>query len=266
MATYAIGDIQGCDEPLKRLLDRMPVDPARDELWLVGDLVNRGPRSVEVLRWARSLGDRVRVVLGNHDLHLLAAAAGARELRKDDTLRDVLEAPDRDELIDWLRRRPLIHVAGQTVLVHAGLHPQWTVPQAKELAAGVEAVLRDDYWREGIAELYAKKAKTWRPDLGPNKQNRAVMAVLVSIRGCTADGEMSSETGPPEELPPGYRPWFEIPGHRWAGHCIVCGHWSTLGLRLTPELVALDTGAVWGGPLTAIRLDDRQVFQVAASD
>jgi bis(5'-nucleosyl)-tetraphosphatase (symmetrical) len=261
IATYAIGDIQGCHASLLRLIDHIGPD-AGDRFWLVGDLVNRGPRSLEVLRWARDLGPRAQVVLGNHDLHLLAFAAGGREMRKDDTVRDVLEAPDRDALLDWLRRQPLIHIDGGRVLVHAGLHPAWTVAQAQALAAEVEAVLRDDYWREGLAELYDKKPKTWTPLLSGKKRLRAILSVLVSIRGCTPEGELSPSTDAPEELPAGYRAWFDIPGRRSADHTICFGHWSTLGLQVTPQIIALDTGCVWGGQLTAYRLDDGQVFQV----
>ena len=264
MARYAIGDIQGCMATLERLLALIDFAPPRDELWLTGDLVNRGPRSLDVLRWARGLGSAVTTVLGNHDLHLLARAAGVTRAKKRDTLDEVLAAPDRDHLLEWLRHRPLLHHDDRFVLVHAGLHPRWTVAEARGYAAELEHELRGPAWRDLLAQM-AGPPPTWDPGLAGGARWRALLSYFVRVRTCRPDGRIEPDfAGPPAEAPPGYAPWFALPPRAWTTHTAVFGHWATLGLDLGPHHVGLDTGCVWGNALTAIRLEDREVFQVKA--
>ncbi|HTR55587.1 MAG TPA: symmetrical bis(5'-nucleosyl)-tetraphosphatase [Kofleriaceae bacterium] len=266
MARYAIGDIQGCKASLERLLALIGFSPGRDELWLVGDLVNRGPRSLDVLRWARDLGDSVTTVLGNHDLHLLARVAGAAKEKARDTLDDVLRAPDRDGLIDWLRARPLLVHDDRFALVHAGLHPRWTVAEARALAAECEAQLRGPTWRAFLAQTRGRGAPPpWHARLGGGDRWRAILAYLVTARTLEPDGRVEPDyNGPPAGAPAGCVPWFKLANPAWATHTVVFGHWAALGLDLGAHHVALDTGCVWGRQLTAIRLDDRTVFQARA--
>jgi bis(5'-nucleosyl)-tetraphosphatase (symmetrical) len=264
VARYAIGDIQGCMASLERLLALIGFSPGRDELWLVGDLVNRGPRSVDVLRWARRLGDSVTCVLGNHDLHLLARAAGAAAAKPRDTIEDVLGAPDRAALIDWLRARPLLVHDAKLALVHAGLHPRWTVEQARALAGEIETQLRGPTWRSFVAQLGGAPPR-WSDRLGGGDRWRAILAYLTRARMLKPDGNVQPDyDGPPAGAPAGLVPWFRFPDAAWATHTMVFGHWAALGLDLGPRHAALDTGCVWGKQLTAIRLDDRSVFQVKA--
>jgi bis(5'-nucleosyl)-tetraphosphatase (symmetrical) len=270
MATYAIGDVQGCRDALDALLGEIGFSPVRDALWFVGDLVNRGAQSAAVLRFVRSLGDRAVVVHGNHDLHLLAFAAGHAKARADDTFGDVLAAPDRDELLDWLRARPMLHVEGGYAMVHAGLLPAWSIDQARSLAAEVETALRAPNHRDFFAQLYGSRPDAWHDDLRGADRLRVVVNAMTRMRFCTAAGAMDFRVkGEVEKALPGYLPWFDVPGRRSRGTPIICGHWSALGLRVTPDLLALDTGCVWGGHLTAIRLEDRRVYQTpcaAAAD
>jgi bis(5'-nucleosyl)-tetraphosphatase (symmetrical) len=267
VATYAIGDVQGCCDALRALLGEIGFSPARDTLWVVGDLVNRGTQSAEVLRFVRSLGERAIVVHGNHDLHALAVAAGKAKRRRDDTLEDLFAAPDRDELLDWLRQRPLLHVDREYVMVHAGLLPSWTLAQAAELAAEVEAALRAPDHREFYPALYGAKPAAWSDTLRGPERLRVIVNAMTRMRFCTPDGAMEfSAKGDAANALPGYLPWFEVPGRKTRGVPIVCGHWSALGLRITPDLLALDTGCVWGGRLTAVRLEDRRVFQTACAN
>lgn len=232
-------------------------------MWFVGDLVNRGPASLATLRFVRDLGDRAVVVLGNHDLHLLALAEGHVKSRRDDTLGEVLAAPDRRELLDWLRARPMIHIAGNTVLVHAGLLPQWDVAAARSLAHEVEVELRGPGYARFLQTLYGSRPDRWGDDLrGPDRW-RVIVNAMTRLRFCTRDGVMEFETkGETTQAPEGYLPWFDVPGRKSAGSTIVCGHWSALGLRLAPGLLALDSGCVWGGQLSAIRLEDRRLYQI----
>lgn len=264
MATYAIGDIQGCFDSLQRLLDKCAFDPARDRLWLVGDLVNRGPKSLETLRFIKSLGDAALTVLGNHDLYLLMVAEGGAKLRgKDDTLQAILDAPDRPELLEWLRRQPLCHTEGEFCLVHAGLLPQWTTAQARELAREVETALQGPQYREFIANMWGSQPDAWSDDLTGWPRLRAVVNAMTRMRFCTAAGVMDFRVkGKIANAPAGFIPWFDVPGRRSADAVLVTGHWSALGLMLTDKLLALDSGCLWGGHLTALRLEDRQVFQV----
>jgi bis(5'-nucleosyl)-tetraphosphatase (symmetrical) len=265
VARYAIGDVQGCMASLERLLALIDFRPARDELWLVGDLVNRGPRSLDVLRWVRDHDTIVTCVLGNHDLHLLARAAGAAGAKKRDTLDEVLAAPDCDRLIEWLRHQPLVHLDFTHLLVHAGLHPSWTANEARALASEIEQELRGPSWRAFLAKLGNGPPPRWDPRLGGGDRWRAILAFLVRARTCRLDGRVEPDfSGPPAQAPPGCVPWFALPHPAWSTHTIVFGHWAALGLSIGPHHHALDTGCVWGRALTALRLDDRMVFQIKA--
>ncbi len=263
MATYAVGDIQGCYNELRQLLEQIKFDPAQDRLWLVGDLVNRGPDSLQVLRFVKSLGERAITVLGNHDLHLLAVAEGAAELHHSDTLDEVLNAPERDELLNWLRQQRLLHFENGFVLVHAGLLPQWTVAQAAALAREVEAALRGNDYTEFFSRMYGNNPHGWSDDLAGAKRLRVITNAFTRLRICDAQGEMEFRfKGEVEKIPAGYMPWFEVPGRMSRDATVIFGHWSALGLKVTPNAIALDTGCLWGGPMTAFRLEDRQLFQV----
>jgi bis(5'-nucleosyl)-tetraphosphatase (symmetrical) len=265
LSVYAIGDIQGCYAQLSRLLERIRFDPGSDRLWLVGDLVNRGPESLQVLRLVRSLEDAATVVLGNHDLYLLMVDAGLRRRGKDDTLARVLEAPDREELLDWLAHRSLLHVEGEYVLVHAGLPPEWSVGQAQRLASGVEAVLRGAQRADFLLRLKGNKPDQWSETLQGWDRLRFIVNALTRMRFCTARGRLDlSAKGPPECAPLGTLPWFRVPGRACTTHTVVCGHWSALGFYREKGLIALDSGCVWGGKLTAVRLEDGEVWQVAS--
>lgn len=266
MATYAVGDVQGCHRELVALVEKIRFDPARDRLWLVGDLVNRGPASLETLRFVRSLGDAVVAVLGNHDLYLLKIAfAGAAARKRHDTLQQVLEAPDAERLIDWLRTRPLMHVEAGHALVHAGLLPEWTVAQARALAREVETVLAGDRCELFMQHLWGNSPKSWREDLVGWERLRVIVNAMTRMRFCTLDGAMEFDAkGPPAGAPPNHLPWFAHPRRASADTTVVCGHWSALGLKIEPNLLALDSGCVWGDKLTAVRLEDRRVFQVQA--
>jgi bis(5'-nucleosyl)-tetraphosphatase (symmetrical) len=263
MATYAIGDVQGCYAELRALLGAIGFDRGEDRLWFVGDLVNRGSESLATLRFVRDLGARAVTVLGNHDLHLLAHAYGFAKGREDDTLEEVLAAPDRDELLDWLRGRPMIHFESGYVLVHAGLLPQWDCAKAQSLAREVEAELRGPRHREFLAQLYGSKPDRWRENLEGIDRLRLIVNAMTRMRFCTPEGVMEFHTkGETASAPPGYLPWFDVPGRKSAGDTVICGHWSALGLLLRPNLLALDSGCVWGGRLSAIRLEDRRLSQV----
>ncbi len=263
MATYAIGDVQGCMSELQGLLGACAFDADRDRLWFVGDLVNRGPASLEVLRYVMGLGERATVVLGNHDLHLLCVAEGFARPRADDTLESVLQATDRSELLGWLRARPLMHARPGLVLVHAGLLPQWTVPRALELAREVEEALQGPGYREFLATLYGSEPSAWNDTLTGADRTRVIVNAMTRMRFCTDTGRMEFRAkGSLDATPAGYRAWFDVPGRRSAGVTVICGHWSALGLRIESGIVTLDTGCVWGGALSAVRLEDRRLFQV----
>jgi bis(5'-nucleosyl)-tetraphosphatase (symmetrical) len=262
MSTYAIGDVQGCYEPLCRLLENIAFDPARDELWFVGDLVNRGPESWHTLRFIRSLGDKAVVVLGNHDLHLLAVAAGVRKPHRDDTLDGILRAADRDELLAWLRQCKMMHAAHGYAMVHAGLLPQWDISRALALAAEVENVLRGEHHHDFFQHMYGNTPSTWSDELEGQARLRAITNAMTRLRLCTPEGEMEfGHKTDPEDAPAGYIPWFDVPGRASAGTPIICGHWAALGLMMRSDVLAIDTGCVWGRDLTAVRLEDRQLFQ-----
>jgi bis(5'-nucleosyl)-tetraphosphatase (symmetrical) len=265
MATYAIGDLQGCYDPLCRLLDYISFDQAADRVWLVGDLVNRGPQSLEVLRFVKSLGASATVVLGNHDLHLLMQSEGYGKASKEDTFHDVLGAADRDELLGWLRAQPLFHVEGEWAMVHAGLLPGWTVAQAKALSDEASAALTAASFRDFLANMWGSEPAAWRDDLAGWDRLRVVVNAMTRMRYVTADGAMEfrapGNKAPPDRGPEGCRPWFAVPERASADHSMLCGHWSALGFREEGNLIALDTGCLWGGSLTALRLDDRRVFR-----
>jgi bis(5'-nucleosyl)-tetraphosphatase (symmetrical) len=245
-------------------LEQIRFDPTQDQLWLVGDLVNRGPDSLQVLRFVKSLGDSAITVLGNHDLHLLAVAEGAAELHRSDTLDEVLSAPDRDELLTWLRQQRLMHVEGDYVLVHAGLLPQWSVQHASGLAHEVENALRSDDYANFLAHMYGNTPHSWDDGLGGYKRLRVITNAFTRMRICTLQGEMEFKfKGEVEKIPAGYLPWFEVPKRMSQDATVIFGHWSALGLKITRNVIALDTGCLWGGPLSAIRLEDRQLFQVS---
>jgi bis(5'-nucleosyl)-tetraphosphatase (symmetrical) len=258
MATYAIGDVQGCCDELQALLAEIGLG-ADDKLWFVGDLVNRGPKSLEVLRFVRALGERATVVLGNHDLHLVTQHEGLARARKDDTFNDVLDAPDRTELVDWLRRRPMMHAADGYAMVHAGLLPQWTIGKALQLAHEVERALAAPDYRDFLANLYGSEPAQWHDALAGWNRLRVIVNAMTRLRFCTPDGRMDLRAKGIKP-PRGHRAWFDLrpPDDR----TIVCGPWSALGLRLRPGVAALDSGCVWGGHLTAMRLEDRKLYQV----
>jgi bis(5'-nucleosyl)-tetraphosphatase (symmetrical) len=267
MATYAIGDVHGCFATLRALLARIGFAAGRDRVWMVGDLVNRGPDSLAVLRWAAGMDGALVAVLGNHDLHLLARAEGVAERRRRDTLDAVLAAPDSAELLAWLRARPLLHREGDHVLVHAGLFPQWSVEDAARLAREVEERLRGKAYRRFLRQTSLKRAERWRGSLSAGARARVALAGMVRLRALTGEGRMCSDwSGPPAELPEGCLPWFAVPGRLSAAAQIVCGHWAALGLHIAPGVAALDTGCVWGHCLTAWRLDDGRVFQEPTRD
>lgn len=256
MATYAIGDVQGCHDELLVLLDRIRFDPAADQLWFVGDLVNRGPRSLETLRTIRDLGNSAVSVLGNHDLHLLAVAEGISRTKHRDTFGDILAAPDRDELLHWLRQRPLLHHGGEFYLIHAGLPPQWDMDQANRLAQEAETALRSPDYREMLWHMYGNEPNRWDDHLGDWERLRFITNSFTRLRYCTADGRMEfKQKGQPGTQPAGLMPWFEVPGRRSAGARILFGHWSTLGFHVSQSAYCLDTGCLWGGELTALRID-----------
>jgi bis(5'-nucleosyl)-tetraphosphatase (symmetrical) len=254
---YAIGDIQGCATELRALLAKIRFSADRDQLWFVGDLVNRGPHSLEALRYVRALDENAVVVLGNHDLHLLAIGLGGESTRKGDTLDEVLAAPDRDALLEWLLHRPLAHFDAERgdLLVHAGLVPQWTVAQALGLAREVEQALRRDA-RAFLRRMYGDQPNRWNDTLAGVARLRFTVNVLTRLRMCTLDGRVDLKIkGPPEEAPTDLRPWFEIPQRASRGARVIFGHWSALGYVNAHGVVGLDTGCVWGGSLTAFNLD-----------
>ena len=264
MSTYAIGDVQGCYDQLRRLLDHLTFDPGRDRLWFVGDLVNRGPQSLETLRFVRSLGGTAITVLGNHDLHLLMVANGHTSLRCGDTLNAILRAPDRDELLHWLRDRKMMHAGAGYAMVHAGLLPQWSIAKALKLAREVEAALRGGGCDEYLRNLYGNKPDRWDDELRGYERLRVITNVMTRLRICTANGGMEFEhKGGPENMPRGYMPWYGVPSRRSRGTPVIFGHWAALGLYTESNVIALDTGCVWGGVLSALRLSDRRLYQHA---
>ncbi|MDH3546310.1 MAG: symmetrical bis(5'-nucleosyl)-tetraphosphatase [Gammaproteobacteria bacterium] len=268
MAVYAIGDLQGCYDPFRALLDEINFRPPKDTLWLTGDLVNRGPRSLKTLRYVKSLGDSVVTVLGNHDLHLLALAEGNMRFgQRFASLQNVLDAPDRDELIAWLRHRPLAHYDKRldTLLVHAGTHPMWSVKKTLARAEEVEAALRRNNYAKLLNKMYGNTPAQWSGDLKGYRRLRFIINCLTRVRMLTANMRLNfSHSGSPFRARKNLIPWYAFDDPAWAGTRIVFGHWSALGLVALPDLISLDTGCVWGRQLTAVRLDKRvkRIYQV----
>jgi len=261
---WMIGDVQGCRASLDRLLAHPELAAEPDaRLWFAGDLVNRGPDSLGALRRIMELEDRAVAVLGNHDLHLLAVAAGVRRPGKSDTIDDILQAPDAEALIDWLRARPLAHFQSGHLMVHAGVLAKWDVAKTLSLAEEVQAALQGRNWRKVLQKMYGNEPVNWKEDYTGGKRLRVVINALTRMRLCTPKGrmELSIKTAPGEQ-PGNLIPWYDVPGRATRDVTVVFGHWSTLGLMIRPDAICLDTGCVWGGKLTAVRLQDHRVAQV----
>jgi bis(5'-nucleosyl)-tetraphosphatase (symmetrical) len=258
MATYAIGDVQGCFDELQALLQKVDFKPS-DRLWFVGDLVNRGPKSLSVLRFVRDLGERAVTVLGNHDLHLVAQYEGVEKLKAKDTFQDVLDAPDGAELVSWLRAQPMVHIEAGYAMVHAGLLPQWTITQAKALGAEVSSALAAQRYREFLEHMYGDKPERWDDALAGWDRLRVIINAMTRMRYCDRDGRMDLKRAGTEPAK-GYLRWFETRAPEKT--TLLFGHWSQLGLVVRPGIVGLDSGCIWGGRLSALRLDDRTLFQL----
>ncbi|MBK6866048.1 MAG: symmetrical bis(5'-nucleosyl)-tetraphosphatase [Ideonella sp.] len=262
---FLIGDVQGCCDALDRLLAEIGFSPSRDHLWLMGDLVNRGPQSLATLRRLVALGAAADCLLGNHDLHLLVVAEGAQRMKRQDTLTEILAAPDRDQLLDWLRGQRMAAFDDGWLLVHAGVAPQWDRDQTLALAAEVEAALRGPGRAGFMHVLYGDRPARWKAGLAGHDRLRFIVNALTRIRFCTAEGQLEFDTKDSAgSAPPGFMPWYEVPGRRTADTRVAFGHWSTLGALDRPNLLALDSGCVWGGALSAARIDAgrREIFQV----
>jgi len=271
MALYLMGDVQGCDTPLGQLLDKLAFSPSRDTLVVLGDLVNRGPESAAVLRRLHAFGDAALCLLGNHDLHLLGVATGARKAGRRDTLAQILAMPERDAMLDWLRHRPMaLHrrIGDEDLLmVHAGVPPQWSVPDTLARAAELESVLRSPRYADFLQKMYGNEPAQWRDTLNGPARLRFIVNAFTRMRFCSPEGELQFETKDGAAAPPpGYLPWFDVPGRRTAQATVAFGHWSTLGWKSRPDLLSLDTGCVWGGCLSAVRigatLAERELIQV----
>jgi len=263
LSTYVVGDLQGCLDPLKRLLEDVHFDPAVDQLCSVGDIVNRGPRSLETLRFCYGLGSAFRTVLGNHDLHLLAVAREIRKPNRSDTLEDILTAPDRDELLAWLQRQPLLIECDGYLLVHAGIPPQWSRQQALRLANEMSEVLQDEARAEAFFQvMYGNEPDRWRDDLEPPLRWRLITNYLTRMRFCSASGQLElSSKSPPDQPPEGFAPWFSHRGRKTRDDKIIFGHWAALqGKPCGPGLFPLDTGCVWGGPLRLMALSSETYY------
>ncbi|CAN5897550.1 symmetrical bis(5'-nucleosyl)-tetraphosphatase [soil metagenome] len=262
-ATYVIGDIQGCCDQLEQLRQKIAAAAPQARLLFAGDLVNRGPKSLATLRLVKGMGAQADTVLGNHDLHLLAVAYGAQPAHRNDTLNQLLQAPDRDELLTWLRHRPLALFEQGHLLVHAGLFPQWTTQQALALAKEVQEVLRGPDWMDFLRQMYGNTPDRWSDSLQGIERWRCITNALTRMRFCSPGGIMDfNNKDDGQDAPDGLLPWFDIPDRKSSDTTLVFGHWSTLGLVLRPNLISLDTGCVWGGKLTAVSLQDRNIIQV----
>ncbi len=267
MATYAIGDLQGCFLTLQALLKRISFSPAHDRLWFVGDLVNRGQGSLECLRFIADLGDCATVVLGNHDLNLLARAEGFGRAGRHDTLEQVLDAPDCDDLMRWLRGCRLMHVEDDFVMVHAGLLPQWSLKQAKGLAKDIAKALQGPGYRDLLRDMYGNKPDAWDDDLTGIDRYRVTINAMTRMRVIEADGRMNLKfAGEPADRPANTQPWFTQRHTSLAGKTLIAGHWSALGYFAAPGFFGLDSGCIWGKELTALRLEDRTVIQVPCAE
>lgn len=263
MATYAIGDLQGCFFSFQDLLKKIQFNPVHDRLWFVGDLINRGPGSLDVMRWMLEHQSSVVTVLGNHDLHTLVVAEGFVSAHRSDTIQSLLDAPDAPELLRWLRHQPLVHFEHGYLMVHAGLLPEWTVDQAMALGAEVHLALHAPNYREFLQHMYGNDPKRWDDGLNGWDRLRVITNAMTRLRICSADGEMEFKfKGELQNIPDGYQPWFELSHRASVNTPIVFGHWSALGLQHKNNVYSLDTGCLWGGHLSAMRLEDRQIFQV----
>ena len=263
MATYAIGDLQGCFFSFQDLLKKIQFNPVHDRLWFVGDLINRGPGSLDVMRWMLEHQSSVVTVLGNHDLHTLVVAEGFVSAHRSDTIQSLLDAPDAPELLRWLRHQPLVHFEHGYLMVHAGLLPEWTVDQAMALGAEVHLALQAPNYREFLQYMYGNDPKRWDDGLNGWDRLRVITNAMTRLRICSADGEMEFKfKGELQNIPDGYQPWFELSHRASVNTPIVFGHWSALGLQHKNNVYSLDTGCLWGGHLSAMRLEDRQIFQV----
>ncbi len=265
MSTYVVGDIQGCDDELAELLALIRFNAATDHVYFVGDLVNRGPKSAAALRRVKAMTDAnaAESVLGNHDFFLIMALEGFSELHDGDTLNEVLSQPDAGELVDWLRHRPLLIEFEDKVIVHAGLLPAWTLADARMLAREIERELRGPNYRAFLRTLFGNEPRCWHDDLIGVARQRAVVNAFARLRFCTPFSEIEfKEKRDASFAPEGFSPWFKLPGRRTADTHVIGGHWSSEGLRLLPNVSLLDSGCLWGGALTAVRLQDRAVFQV----
>lgn len=264
MAIYAIGDIQGCYDDFRRLLDLVAFDPAADRLWLAGDLVNRGPKSLETLRFVKNLGEAAITVLGNHDLHLIATVLNSSKAGRKDTLQAIIDASDSDELIDWLRHRPLFHHDEHFCMLHAGLPPQWDFELTRQMARETEQAMQDADYRLFFKAMYGNKPALWSDDLSQIEKLRFAINCFTRLRYCTAEGELDfNQKGAPGTQPAHLIPWFMAPHRKSRDLHIIFGHWSTLGFYQGHNCYGIDTGCLWGGQLTALRLDnDMERFSI----
>lgn len=265
MSTYVIGDLQGCLKPLLCLLDKVQFNPKRDMLWCTGDLINRGPESLATLRYIYRLGNTCITVLGNHDLHLLAVAFANAPQKRSDTLQEILDAPDAGELLHWLRQRPLIHHQHGYTLVHAGIAPQWSIAEALSYAGEVETVLRSDDFASFLQAMYGNQPDIWDNSLTGIDRLRVITNYCTRMRFCDIDGrlDLNNKLGP-EYAKPGTYPWYATPQRKATNDNIIFGHWAALlGKADTAHIFALDTGCIWGESLTALRLEDQQLFSCA---
>jgi bis(5'-nucleosyl)-tetraphosphatase (symmetrical) len=263
MTTYAIGDIQGCFHSFQALLKKIHFDPSQDKLWFVGDLVNRGPGSLPMLRWMFDHQDALVTVLGNHDLHTLVVAEGFVSAHRSDTIGPLLDAPDAPQLLSWLRHQPLVHAEHDYLLVHAGLLPEWTAKDALTLSKEVEAALQGEHYREFLKHMYGNQPAGWHQDLTGWDRLRVITNAMTRMRICSHHHEMEFKfKGEVANIPAGYLPWFQLAHRASANTRIIFGHWSALGLYQGDNVYALDTGCLWGGSLSAMRLEDQAIFQV----
>lgn len=266
MSTYAIGDVHGCFDSLCLLLDRIQFNPRKDRIWLTGDLVNRGPDSLETLRFVKTLGKSVTTVLGNHDLHLLAVIHGVRKPSPKDTLEEILRAPDLESLSDWLRGLPLLHHDRQLnfTLVHAGIHPHWSLPKAIELANELHKVLPSNRFQEFLENMYGNTPANWSDDLGTHKRRRFATNCFTRMRYCHEDGSLDHEfKGPPAKAPAELTPWYALPGRVKQPSPVIFGHWSSHPAMSPRGVVPLDRGCMWNGSLTAVNLETAENFSVS---
>ena len=267
MTTYAIGDIQGCYHAFQALLARVQFNPKHDSLWLVGDLINRGGGSLEVLRWCYQHQANIKVVLGNHDLHALAVAHDIRPAHRSDTLQAMLDAPDSNALLTWLRYQPLIISNDEYTMVHAGLLPQWQIGDAITYAREVESALQSANYQDFLRDMYGNTPNTWQANLVGMDRLRAITNAMTRMRICTPAGALEFDfKGELKDIPTGYMPWFDVPSRQTQGVNIICGHWSALGLQQRVNVHALDTGCLWGGKLTAMCLETKAIAQVPSDE